>query len=395
MAVSHEVLAAQARPLIDHRGPQFAQLLQNIARQLQPIFGTTQEILILGSSGTGGLEAAVTNLFSPGDKLLACPVGVFGQRLVRIARAFGCEVEELETTSGNALDERRLANRLQNDVEGSIRGILLTHNETSTGVENDMAAISAAIGEHPALRLVDSVSGLGASEFKMDEWNFDVVVCASQKVLAAPPGLSMIAVNQRARTSMQNSAMPRFYFDLPKAREFAQKGQTPWTPPVSIVFALEAALARYQAEGPANAWRRHEAYAGAIAAAAQAIGLQLFSQAGAHSRTVVAIEMPQTVDPQKLLETLRQNWGVVLSPGQAELRGKIIRMGTMGDLSRSDVIGALGALESALFEQQQETNLGAGVEAATRSFSAGDAATRDAAPKSDLEVGAQTMAAFH
>lgn len=394
VAVSHEVLAAQARPLIDHRGPQFTRLLQNVTQRLQPIFGTTQEVVILGCSGTGGLEAGVTNLFSPGDKLLACPVGVFGQRLVRIARAFGCQVEEVQTKAGAALDERELASRLRNDVEGSIRGILLTHNETSTGVENDMAAISAAIGEHPALRLVDSVSGLGASEFKMDDWDFDVVVSASQKVLAAPPGLSMIAVSERAWTLIQNSQTPRFYFDLRKAREFAQDGQTPWTPPVSVVFALEVALSRYEEQGPQNVWRRHEAYAGAIAAAVEAIGLQLFSQPGAHSRTVVAIETPQTVDAQRLLQTLRQSWGVVLSPGQQELQGKIIRMGTMGDLSRSDVIGALGALEKTLFDQHQGTNLGAGVEAATRSFSASDAAKRDDGPKSDSKVGAQTTAAF-
>ncbi|MDQ6932428.1 MAG: alanine--glyoxylate aminotransferase family protein [Candidatus Eremiobacteraeota bacterium] len=394
VAVSHEVLAAQARPLIDHRGPEFSELLQNIGRRLRPIFGTTQEAVLLGSSGTGGLEAAITNLFSPGDKLLACPVGVFGQRLIRIARAFGCDVQELETTSGDALDRHRLADVLHSDANRAIRGILLTHNETSTGVQNDMAAISAAIGTHPALRLIDAVSGLGASEFKMDAWGYDVVVSASQKVLAAPPGLSMIAVSQRAWTSMQNSAAPRFYFDLRKAREFAQNGQTPWTPPVSILFALHAALARYEEQGDINVWRRHEGYARAIAAAARSMGLQLFSRPGAHSRTVVAIAIPETVDAQKLLQTLRERWGVILSAGQQELRGKIIRMGTMGDLSPGDIIAGLAALESALWEQRRETKIGMGVAAAVQAFSEIQNATRDAVPKSDAPVDAQTTAAF-
>ncbi len=387
------MLAAQAQPLIDHRGPQFSELLQNIERHLAPIFGTTQEVMLLGSSGTGGLEAAVTNLWSPGDKLLACPVGVFGQRLIRIARAFGCEVQELETKPGHALDRQLLADVLHSDAKRAIRGILLTHNETSTGVQNDMAAISAAIGEHPALRLVDAVSGLGASEFKMDAWRYDVVVSASQKVLAAPPGLSMIAVSQRGWTAMQSSAAPRFYFDLRKAREFAQNGQTPWTPPVSIVFALHTALGRYAEQGDVNVWRRHEGYARAIAAAVRAMGLALFSQPDAHSRTVVAIAMPQTVDAQKLLHTLRERWGVILSAGQQELRGKIIRMGTMGDLSPGDIIGGLAALENALWEQRRETKIGAGVAAAVQAISETQSVTRDAVPKSDAQVGARTTAA--
>ncbi len=394
VAVSHDVLAAQAQPLIDHRGPRFAELLRSIVRRLQPIFGTRQEVVLLGSSGTGGLEAAVTSLFSPGDRLLACPTGVFGQRLVRIARAFGCDVETLETESGHALDTRRLASALQGDVRRSVRGVLLTHNETSTGVENDMAAIGAAVREHPALRVIDSVSGLGASEFCMDAWGFDAVVAASQKVLAAPPGLSMIALSERAWVSMQDSTGPRFYFDLRKAREFAGKGQTPWTPPVSILFALEAALQRFEAEGPVSVWLRHDTYAGAIAAAVAAMGLELFSRRGAHSRTVVAIAVPPAVDAHRLLETLRERWGIILSGGQEQLRGKIIRIGTMGDLSRSDIIGALAALESALVEQGWKLKPGAGVEAALHAFAAPQGVKLDAAPKSDPKETARTTAAF-
>ncbi len=393
--ISEKVAASLSRPLIDHRGPQFAALLEGIGRQLGPIFGTNNDIVLLGSSGTGGLDAAVTSVFSPGDKLLACPVGVFGQRFARIAEAAGCDVEILGTEAGHALDAGALAHRLSSDREGSIRGILLTHNETSTGVENDMAALSAALRDHPALRLVDSVSGLGASAFTMDAWGFDVVVSATQKVLAAPPGLALVAASERAWKAMGSSKGARFYFDLTKARNFAHDGQTPWTPPVSIVFALEAALQQYYAEGPEAVWQRHQRYARAIRAAIVALGLELFSSPGSHSRTVVAISFPKKLDVSRLLLSLRQNHGVVLSDGQQELKGKIIRMGTMGDLSQTDVIGALGALEMVLCEQEVDIQMGAGVGAALHVFHQADADSRHgAAQESDATEDAQTTAAF-
>ena len=190
VTVSEAVLGATAQPLIDHRGPEFKVLLERIERRMKPIFGTERaEILILGSSGTGGLEAAVGNLFGPGDRVLACPIGVFGERLVGIARAFGCDVEVLETSWGGGVDAAALRARLDAAAgEARFDGVLLTHNETSTGVQDDMSALAAAVRGHGAYVVVDSVSGLAASEFKMDEWGFDIVVTASQKALAAPPG---------------------------------------------------------------------------------------------------------------------------------------------------------------------------------------------------------------
>lgn len=369
VTVAEPVLAAMSKPLIDHRGPQFAALAQRIEEGLRPIFGTRDaDVLLLGSSGTGGLEAAITAAFSPGQKVLAAPVGVFGRRLVAIARTYGIDVDVLETDPGSALDPQALAERLSQDKQRNYAGVLLTHNETSTGVQNDMAALVPVLREHGAITVVDSVSGLGATEFRMDEWGYDVVVSASQKVLAAPPGAAMVAVSPRAWTAIEASKSPRFYFDLLKAREFARQGQTPWTPPVSILFALEAALHQYHHDGAKSVWHRHETYAQAVRAAFGALQMPVFSKPGAHSVTVVAGTVPPGVDAGTLLRKLREERGVLLSGGQLELKGKIVRMGTMGDVSQTDVLGALGALEMALLEYGVPVQVGAGVQAALRVF---------------------------
>lgn len=397
VTVSEPVLAAMSKPLIDHRGPQFAALAQRIDEGLRPIFGTGQaDILMLGSSGTGGLEAAIASTFSAGDTVLAAPVGVFGRRLIAIAQTYGINVDVVETDPGYALDPRALAERLAEDTHGRYKGILLTHNETSTGVQNDMRALAPIVRAHGALTLVDSVSGLGANEFLMDEWGYDIVVTASQKVLAAPPGASMVAVSRRAWSAIEASKTPRFYFDLLKAREFAKQGQTPWTPPVSILFALDAALQHYHHDGAQRVWHRHEVYAQAIRAAFEALGLPVFSQPGAHSVTVVAGTVPSGVDAATLLGKLREERGVCLSGGQLELKGKIVRMGTMGDVSQIDVLGALGALEMALLEYNVPVKVGAGVQAALRVFlDLTGGSKHDGGGTPEQRTDAQTAAASH
>jgi aspartate aminotransferase-like enzyme len=369
VTVAEAVLAATGQQMIDHRGPRFKELLESLSSRLKPIFGTVAgDVLILGGSGTGGLEAAVGNMFGPGDTLLACPVGVFGQRLIAIARAFGSTVEVLETPWGSGVDPQSLRERLAADTEKRITGILLTHNETSTGVQNVMGPLAEITREHGAYVVVDTVSGLAASEFTMDAWGFDVVVSASQKALAAPPGLTMVAVAPRAWAKIEANPSPRFYFDLVKARDFATLGQTPWTPPVSIVYALDTALDLYFAEGPAAVWARHARYARAVRAACEALQLEIFSQEGSHSVTVVAANVPPGLDGDAVRRELREQRGVTLGGGQKELKGKIIRIGTMGDLSQTDILGMLGALEIALLDAGQPVKIGTGAKAALEVF---------------------------
>jgi aspartate aminotransferase-like enzyme len=376
VTVAEPVLAAMSTPMIDHRGPEFAALLARVARGMQPIFGTTAEVMLLGSSGTGGLEAGVASSFSPGEKVLSCPVGVFGKRLANIARTHGLDVEILETPLGAAVDPAALEARLAADTAHQIAGVLLTHNETSTGVQNDMAALAAAIGDHPATTVVDSVSGLGASEFRMDEWGYDVVVTASQKALGVPPGAAMVAVSSRAWERMEKATVPCFYFDLTKIREFAKAGQTPWTPPLSILFALDVAIERYHTEGAPRVWARHARYAEAIRAFAKASGIGVFSKQGAHSVTVVALEVPGKLDAASIRKALHDDHGITIGGGQQELKGKILRIGTMGDLSAADVLDALEAFDTVLRTRDFEAPQDAGIRAARESLSDAFAALR-------------------
>ena len=364
--VAQPVLEAMAWPMINHRATEFAELLARLERGMQPLFGTTGDVLFLGSSGTGGLETAVANCFDPGDVLLSCPVGVFGKRLANIAQTYGCIVETLDTPAGAALDASALRARLAQDTERKIKGILLTHNETSTGVQNDMAAIATAVGDHGALTIVDSVSGLGATTFEMDVWGYDIVVTASQKAIAVPPGIAMVAVSKRAWARIESAKVPRFYFDLCKAREFAGKGQTVWTPPISIFYALAVGLERYHATGIEANVERHDRYARAVRAAFEALGFRIFSRSDAHSVTVVAAEPPNGVDASAFLKHLREEYGVVISGGQGDLTGKIVRFGTMGDVGENDILGAIGAIELTLDALGSPVTFGAGAAAASR-----------------------------
>jgi aspartate aminotransferase-like enzyme len=368
VTVAEPVLAAMSGPMIDHRGPEFKALQESILRKLKPVFGTTSDVVLFGSSGTGGLEAAMSNMFGPGDKVLCCPVGVFGERFAEIARIWGVDVEVLPTAWGSGVDPKALKARLDADTNKEIKGIVLTHNETSTGVQNDMGPLADAIRAHGALVLIDSVSGLAASEFKMDAWGFDVVVAASQKALGVPPGLAMVAISPRAWEQMEKSQGPRYYFDLRKAREFAAIGQTPATPPVSLCYAMDVALDRYNAEGPSNVWMRHERNTKAIIAAAEALGLELFAQPDVRSVTVTAIKVPDGVNGDAIRKTMRVERGFVLGGGQGKLAGKIIRIGTMGDITQTDVLGMLGALEMELLGAGQHVQVGTGVQAALRVF---------------------------
>jgi aspartate aminotransferase-like enzyme len=368
--VAQPVLEAMARPMINHRGAEFGRMLERVGKALQPVFGTAADVFVLGSSGTGGLETAAVNLFGPGDVLLSCSIGVFGKRFASIAQTHGCAVETLDTPPGAALDPAALQARLEADRDRRITGILLTHNETSTGAQNDMAAIAPIVRAHGAITLVDSISGLGASPFRMDEWGYDVVVTASQKAFAAPPGVAMIAASERAWKKIESNPAPRFYFDMRRAKEAGHDGMTPWTPPISIVFALDVALQRYHEHGMESQFERHARYARAVRAGLEALGFTIFSRPGAHSDTVVAAYPPDGVEAKALLERLRERYAVVLSGGQAEFAGKIVRFGTMGDVTEADLLGAIGAIELCLADLGAAANAGAGTAAAIESLGA-------------------------
>jgi len=372
VTVAQPVLEAMARPMFNHRDAEFGALLERVNRAMQPVFGTRGDVLVLGSSGTGGLDAAVANCFSPGDRVLSCSLGAFGERFASIARTYGCVVESLDAEPGCALDLNALAARLDDDRDRQIAGILLTHNETSTGVQNDMSVVAPVVRRHGALTLVDSISGLGATEFRMDDWGYDVVVTASQKAFAAPPGVAMVAVSDRAWKAIDDARVSRFYFDLRRGREAQRDGQTPWTPPIPILCALDVALARYHHEGMEAAWERHDRYARAVRAGLQALGFTILSRADAHSVTVVAAYPPDGIEPGTLLKHLHDRYGIVLAGGQGALSGKIVRFGTMGDVREGDILGAVGAVGLALADLGIRVDPTAGISAAIERLSSFD-----------------------
>src|SRR5258706_555646 len=307
-------------------------------------------------------------MFGTGDTLLACPTGVFGERIARIAKMGGGTVEPLETPGGAGVDPEALAVRLRADRENKITGILLTHNETSTAVQIDLGAMSRAIGDHPAYVVVDSVSGLGASEFKMDEGKLDIVCAASQKALACPPGLAMVAVSARAWEKIKANKAPRFYFDLRKHKESFDKVEPPWTPPVSVAFALDVAIDLYEREGGRNVWARHARYTHALHEAVKALGMEVFSRDGVHSVTVTGILTPHGLDNATVLTKLLNEHSVVISGGQGKMAGKMWRWGTMGAFSEADLLDALRGFETVIRQMGYAFAEGAGVNAARDVF---------------------------
>lgn len=357
------VLRELSRPMINHRGPEFAARYRKVLEGLKPLFGTQHPVTMLTCSGTGGLEAATVNTVSPGDRVLAIVTGVFGARWAAIAERYGAQVERMEFPAGHAADPDVITHRLEGAPE--VSAVLLTHNETSTGIMNDVEAIAAAIkGNSKALLLLDAVSSLGAVPVEMDRWGVDAVVTASQKALMNPPGLAFVALSPRAWEAVERATTPRFYFDFRMARQFDQKSQTPWTPAVSVLFGIDAALDMIREEGLPAVFRRHENLALAARAGCRALGLEPLAGDRCYSRTVTAVKVPEGLDVQELRKRLRLKHNVIIAGGQKELEGKIFRIGHLGFVDQYDILAALSAIEEESRGLGMSVKLGAASEAA-------------------------------
>jgi aspartate aminotransferase-like enzyme len=339
-----QVAAAMARPMINHRGPEFAQILGRVTDHLRFFFQTDQPVLGFPASGSGAMEAAIVNCFSPGDEVLAVSIGAFGNRLAKIADLFGLRVTRMEVPWGQAANPQAVAEQLA--MLPSARGVLLTHNETSTGVTNDLRAIAQAVRamRPDVLLVVDAVSSLGCVDLRMDEWDLDVVFTASQKGWMVPPGLAMIAASARAWSASERASLPRYYWDLGLARKSLEKGQTPYTPPVSIYFGLDVALAMMRAEGREAIFARHQVVAALTCTRATALGLELFADPAYASNTVTAIVVPEGIDGKMLTKALRERESVVVAGGQERLEGKILRIGHLGYVHEPDIASCIDAL---------------------------------------------------
>lgn len=345
--VPDDILEAVAHPMVNHRGREFAALIQRVAERLKDFFLTRNDVLMLSTSGTGGLEAAVVNTLSPGDKVLAVSIGSFGDRFVAIAETYGAEVTMLAYEWGQAARSEDVREALREHPD--VKAVLVTHNETSTGVTNLLEEIAGVVREADKLLLVDAVSSLGAIPFDMDGWGLDVVVTASQKGWMVPPGLAFVAMSDRGWQAYESSKMPRFYFDLGRHRDLLLKGQTPWTPTMSIFFGLDVALERMTEEGMERIFARHARVGRLTREGVQAIGLELLCEAERFaSDTVTAIKCPDGVEVSALRNLMEDEYGVVLAGGQGKLSGKIFRIGHLGLVGEEDIRQTLDSLEPAL-----------------------------------------------
>ena len=363
-ALPPSVREAGGRQMVNHRGEEFKALLKRVEAGVKPYFGTTNDVVLLTCAGTGALEAAVVNTLSPGDPVLAVTIGSFGDRFAKIAEVYGAAVTRLDIEWGEAADP--VAVRAAASAVGGLKAVLLTHNETSTGVTNDIEALAAAVRDvaPDALVLVDAVSALGAVPFDMDAWGLDLVVTGSQKAWMSAPGMAMAAVGPRAWAAGETATMPRFYLDLKRHRDTAVNGETPWTPAVAVMYQIDEGLRLMQAEGD-GVFARHRACAAMTRAGLRAIGFRLLADDAVASRTVTAAWIPEDVDWKAFNGALKAR-GLVIAGGQGKLKGRIFRVGHLGSVTTDDVLAAISLMEAVAVEQGMAVRPGEAVAAAQR-----------------------------
>ncbi len=368
------VVRSMARPMIDHRGPEFATILAEITAGAKRVFKTENDLLLLTSSGTGGLESAVANLVSPGDEVVVALCGNFGERFAALAAAYGADVVRLEFEWGQPVDPDDLSVVLGRHPKARL--LLLTHNETSTGLTNPLRELAHAGRNADRIVVVDGVSSISSIAIETDAWGIDVAVSGSQKGWMAPPGFALVSVSERAWAQQAKARSPRFYFDWKEAKAWAEKGMTPFTPAVPVAFAMQEGLRMLEEEGLENVYQRHARLARATQAGLEALGFQLFARDGYRSHTVTSALPPSGLDVSALRKLLDARYGVVIAGGQGKMTGKMVRIGHLGAVAEGDVVQVIWAVEQALEELDIAPADGRGVAAVTASVQGVPAATR-------------------
>jgi len=360
--VPEDVLEAIARPMIHHRHEPFRTVVAKVKQDLKVLFQTKNDVLILGSTGTGAMEGAVSNLLSRGDKAIVVRGGKFGERWGEICEAYGVHPIPVDVEWGNAVDAGQVRTAL--DQTPDARAVFLQASETSTGVKHPVREIAdlVALRENTVI-VVDAITALGVFDIPTDAWKLDVVVTGSQKALMLPPGLAFVCLSEKAWRFAKESDLPKYYFDFAKEKKNLEKNQTAYTSSVSLIMGLEASLERIKREGLQNLFTRTEKLARATREGAKALGLELFAP-GSPSEACTAIKVPEGIDGTKIPTLIRENYGVAIAGGQAHLKGKIIRISHMGYVNTYDILSGLVALEFVLKELGYPVDTGASVKAA-------------------------------
>ena len=361
--VPERVRQAIARPVLNHRGPEFRAELARAEALIQPVLGTKNRVLFFACSGSGMMEAALANVVAPGERLLIVEQGQFGERFAAIARTLGADIDLLEVPWGETVDPAAVAERVSRAV---YRAVVVVHNESSTGVVGDLRAIGAVLRDNPALLVVDSVSGLGGVEMRQDDWGVDVVVSASQKALMCPPGLGLASLSEKAWAVVnRDDRRPSFYWSFTKALASMERSETAFTAPVSLVAGLCEALDMMHAEGLPNVLARHRRLSDALRAGGRALGLEEFARAPVPSSTVVAFRVPDGLDGAQIVRALYQDHGTVIAGSRNRLSGRVIRIGTMGAFDAGTILTDLAHLEAVLSGLGRAVAPGAGLAAAS------------------------------
>jgi aspartate aminotransferase-like enzyme len=348
--------------MVNHRGPEFSRMFAGLLAGLRRVFMTRNTVVAFASSGTGGLEAAVVNVCSPGDTVIAVCSGWFGERFADIAATFGVNVVRVTAPWGQVVDPAEVRAALAQHP--TARAVLVAQSETSTGVRQEVKAIAGFVRETPALMVVDAISSVAAMELRTDEWGVDVVVAGSQKALMAPPGLALASVSERGWQAAAGARIPKFYWSFDRMRKLIGETEalTPFTPAISIINALDVGVRRIEAEGLQATFARHRRTAQAVRAGIRALGLQIVPKEEDASETVTAVRLPEGVDAGAFLGRLRTGHGVVFAGGMGQFQGKIFRFGHLGWVTQDAVLAGLRAVEAVLPELG--VSLGGGAEAA-------------------------------
>ncbi|ACF12369.1 Alanine--glyoxylate transaminase [Chlorobaculum parvum NCIB 8327] len=364
--VPENVMLRMAAPIIHHRNPEFMEILERVHQDLQYLFRTTQPVVVMTCSGTGGMEAAISSLFTRGDKVITVNGGKFGERWGELARIFTGNCVEEKVAWGSAITTERMVELLK-EHPGAM-GVCITHSETSTGTASDVKALCAAIHEHSdALILVDGITAIGAHEFRFDDWGADICITGSQKGLMMPPGLALVAISERAQDVINNrKGLPQYYLSLKKALKSHAGNDTPFTPAVSLIIGLDEALQMVRAEGIENVWKRHEQLAEACRLGCQALGMELFSESPSYA--VTAVWLPEGADWKQFNNTLKIENGITVAAGQDDFKGKIFRISHLGYYDELDMLTMLGGLERTFSMMGIPFEHGAGITAVQQAF---------------------------
>ncbi len=360
--VPEHIALAMAQPMMHHRTPQFSAIFAEAAEDAKALFQTKQDVLILASTGTGGMEGCITNLFSPGDKVLAINGGKFGERWGKISQTYGMTVVWHDVEWGQAVDPAAIKDILTKEPD--IKGILVQASETSTGVAHPIEELSKLTRDRDdILLIVDGITGVGVFNLPMDEWGIDALVTGSQKSLQLPPGLGLVALSEKAWKFADKSTCPHFYFDFKKERKNLADKTSAYTPAVSLVIGLRQVLKDLKEEGIDNVFKRHNRLARAPRAAVTAMGLKLIAP-NAPADSLTGVFVPEGVDGAKLVKSLRDDFGVTMAGGQDQWKGKVVRIAHLGYVDTFDTITAIAALEMALRKFGHNVEFGKGIAAA-------------------------------